>query len=121
MTATELQRAAWATLAASAPACWPVNTKLVEPTVAKVKTAILQHALTIALVGTHALGGMPGPLATTPAGEPSTRSVQYCVPQDDDSNISRFYCRRNAANPNRSEAGEHAKDIPTSAVTRQMQ
>ena len=107
---------------ASAPAYWSINTKLIEPTVAKVKTAILQHALSIALVGIHALGGVPRLLvATTPAGEPSTRSVQYCVPQDDDSNISRFYCRRNAANPNRSEAGEHAKDIPTSAVTRQMQ
>ena len=95
--------------------------ELVEPTVAKVKTAILQRALSIALVGIHALGGVPGlPVATTPAGEPSTRSVQYCVPQDDDSNISRFYCRRNAANTNQSEAGAHAKDIPTSAVTRQM-
>ena len=71
--------------AASAPTYWSINTKLVEPTVAKVKTAILQHALSIALVGIHALGGVPGlPAATTPAGEPSTRSVQYCVPQDDD-------------------------------------
>jgi hypothetical protein len=75
--------------AASAPAYWPINTKLVEPTVAKVKTAILQHALSIALVGIHVLGGVPGlPVATTPAGEPSTRSVQYCVPQDDDPNFT---------------------------------
>ena len=121
MTATELQRAAWATLAASAPACWPVTTKLVEPTVAKVKTAILQHALTIALVGTHALGGMPGPLASTPAGEPSTRSVQYCVPQDDDPDFYRFYCRRDAAKPHRSEAKKHTKDMPTITIARQMQ
>jgi hypothetical protein len=91
---------AWATLAASAPACWPVNTKLVEPTVAKVKTAILQHALTIALVGTHALAGVPGlPVTTTPAGERSTRLVQYCVPQDDDPDFYKVYCRRDAAKP----------------------
>ena len=88
------------TQAASAPASWPINTKLVEPTVAKVKTAILQHALSIALVGIHALGGAPGlPAATTLAGEPSTRSVQYCVPQDNDPNFYRVYCRRDAAKP----------------------
>ena len=111
-----------ATQADSAPASWPINTKLVEPTVAKVKTAILQHALSIALVGTHALGGVPGlPVATTPAGEPSTRLVQYCVPQDDDPNSYRFYCRRDAAKPYRSEAEAHAKDIPTSTIARQMQ
>ncbi len=99
-----------------------INAKLVEPMVAKVKAAIVQQALSIALVGIHALGGVPGlPVATTPAGEPSTRSVQYCVPQDDDLNISRFYCRRNAANPNRSEAGEHAKDMPSITIARQMQ
>jgi hypothetical protein len=111
-----------ATQAASAPAYWSINTKLIEPTVAKVKTAILQHALSIALVGIHALGGVPGlPAATTPAGEPSTRSVQYCVPQDDDPNSYRFYCRRDAAKPYRSEAEAHAKDIPTSTIARQMQ
>ena len=110
------------TEAASALAYWSTNTKLVGPTVAKVKTAILQHALSIALVGIHALGGVPGlPVATTPAGEPSTRSVQYCVPQDDDPNFYRFYCRRDAAKPYRSEAEEHAKDIPTSTIARQMQ
>jgi hypothetical protein len=90
--------------------------------VAKVKAAILQHALTIALVGTHALAGVPGlPVTTTPAGEPSTRLVQYCVPQDDDPNFFRFYCRRDAAKPYRSEAQEQAKDIPTSTIARQMQ
>jgi len=105
------------TQAASAPASWPINTKLVEPTVAKVKTAILQHALSIALVGIHALGGAPGlPAATMPAGEPSTRSVQYCVPQDDDPNFYRFYCRRDAAKPYRSEAEEHAKNSNCSSV-----
>ena len=119
MTALELQRVAEP---ASAPAYWSINTKLVEPTVAKVKTAILQHALSIALVGIHALGGVPGlPVATTPAGEPSTRSVQYCVPQDDDPNSYRFYCRRDAAEPYRFEAEEHAKDMPTSTIARQMQ
>ena len=119
MTALELQGVAYA---ASASAYWSINTKLVEPTVAKVKTAILQHALSIALVGTHALGGVPGlPVATTPAGEPSTRSVQYCVPQDDDPDSYRFYCRRDAAKPYRSEAEAHAKDIPTSTIARQMQ
>ena len=88
----------------------------------KGETAILQHALSIALVGIHALGGVPGlPAATTPAGEPSTRSVQYCVPQDDDPNSHRFYCRRNAAKPYRSEAEAHAKDMPTSTIARQMQ
>ena len=85
---------------------------------AKVKTAILQHALSIALVGTHALGGVPG---LPVAGEPSARSVQYCVPQDDDPNSYRFYCRRDAAKPYRSEAEAHAKDIPTSTIARQMQ
>ena len=96
--------------------------ELVEPAVAKVKTAILQHALSIALVGTHALGGVPGlPVATTPAGEPSTRSVQYCVPPDDNPNSHRFYCGRNAAKPYRSEAEAHTKDIPTSTISRQMQ
>ena len=110
------------TEAASARAYWSTNTKLVEPTVAKVKTAILQHALSFALVGMHALAGVPGlPVASTPAGEPSTRSVQYCVPQDDDPNSYRFYCRRDAAKPYRSEAEEHAKDIPTSTIARQMQ
>ena len=110
------------TQAASAPASWPINTKLVEPTVAKMKPAILQHALSIALVGIHALGGAPGlPEATMPAGEPSTRSVQYCVPQDDDPNSYRVYCRRDAAKPYRSEAGEHAKDMPTITIARQMQ
>jgi hypothetical protein len=90
--------------------------------VAKVKTAILQHALSIALVGIHALGGMPGlPVATTPAGEPSTRSVQYCVPQDDDPNPYRLYCGRDAAKPYRSEAGEHAKDTLSITIVRQMQ
>jgi hypothetical protein len=108
--------------AASASAYWSINTKLVEPTVAKVKTAILQHALSIALVGTHALGGVPGlPAATTPAGEPSTRSVQYCVPQDDDPNFYRFYCRRDAAEPYRFEAEERAKGMPTCTIARQMQ
>ena len=110
------------TEAASAPAYWSTNTNLVEPTVAKVKTARLQHALSIALVGIHTLGGVPGlPVATRPAGEPSTRSVQYCVPQDDDPNFYRFYCRRDAAKPYRSEAEAHAKDIPTSTIARQMQ
>jgi hypothetical protein len=90
--------------------------------VAKVKPAILQHALSIALVGIHALGGVPGlPVATTPAREPSTRSVQYCVPQDDDLNSYRFYCRRDAAKPYRPETGEHAKDMPTITIARQMQ
>ena len=85
-----------------------------EPTVAKVKTAILQHALSIALVGIHTLGGVPGlPVATRPAGEPPTRSVQYCVPQDDDPNFYRFYCRRDAAKPYRSETG--------ATIARQMQ
>ena len=84
---------------------------------ANVKTAILQHALSIALVGIHALGGVPGlPVATTPAGEPSTRSVQYCVPQDDDPNSYRFCCRRDAAKPYRSEAEEHAKNSNCSSV-----
>jgi hypothetical protein len=111
-----------ATQAASAPAHWSINTKLVEPTVAKVKTAILQHALSIALVGIHALAAVPGlPVATTPAREPSTRSVQYCVPQDDDTDFNRFYCRRGAAKPHRSEAEEHAKDMPTITIARQMQ
>ena len=111
-----------ATQAASAPAYWSINTKLVEPTVAKVKTAILQHALSIALVGIHALAAVPGlPVATTPAREPSTRSVQYCVPQDDDADFYRFYCRRDAAKPHRSEAEEHAKDMPTITIARQMQ
>ena len=64
------------------------------------KLAILQHALCIALVGIHALAGVPGlPVATAPAREPSTRSVQYCVPQDDDPNFYRVYCRRDAAKP----------------------
>jgi hypothetical protein len=90
--------------------------------VAKVKTAILQYALTIALVGMRALGGMPGlPVATTPAGEPSTRSVQYCVPQDDDPNPYRLYCRRDAAKPYRSETGQHAKDMASITIARQMQ
>jgi hypothetical protein len=90
--------------------------------VAKVKTAILQHALSIALVGIHALGGVPGlPVATTPAGEPSTLSVQYCVPQDDDSNFHRFYCRRDAAKPYRSGAEAHARDMPTITIARRMQ
>ena len=103
-------------------AYWSINTKLIEPTVAKVKTAILQHALSIALVGIHALGGVPRLLvATTPAGEPSTRSVQYCVPQDDDPNFYRFYCRRDAAEPYRFEAEERAKGMPTSTIARQMQ
>ena len=89
-----------ATQAASAPAYWSINTKLAEPTVAKMKPAILQHALCIALVGIHALAAVPGlPVATTPAREPSTRLVQYCVPQDDDPNFYRFYCRRDAAKP----------------------
>ena len=62
--------------AASAPAYWSINTKLVEPTVAKVKTAILQHALSIALVGIHALGGVPRlPVATTP--RVNRRPVQF--------------------------------------------
>jgi hypothetical protein len=114
MTAIELQGPAQATQAASAPAYWSINTKLVEPTVAKVKLAILQHALSIALAGIHALAAVPGlPVATTPAGEPSTRSVQYCVPQDDDPDFYRIYCRRDAAKPYRSEAEEHAKNIPT--------
>ena len=118
MTATELQGVS---PGSAAPAYWSINTQLAEPTVAKVKTAILQHALSIALVGIHALGGVPGlPVATTPAGEPSTRSVQYCVPQDDDPNSHRFYCGRNAAKPYRSEAEAHAKDIPTSTIARQM-
>jgi hypothetical protein len=87
-----------------------------------VKTAKLQYALSIALVSTHALGGMPGlPVATTPAGEPSTRSVQYCVRQDDDPNPYRFYCRRDAAKPYRSETEEHAKDMPSITIARQMQ
>ena len=108
--------------AASAPAYWSINTKLVEPTVAKVKTAILQYALSIALVGIHAPAGVPGlPVATTPAGEPSTRSVQYCVPEGDDANFHRFYCRRNAAKPYRSEAREHAKGMPTITIAGQMQ
>ena len=112
MTALELQRANRGGFSAG---YWSTNTKLVEPTVAKVKTAIVQYALSMALVDIHALAGMPGlPVATTPAGEPSTRSVQYCVPQDDDPNSYRFYCRRNAAKPYRSEAEAHAKDIPTS-------
>jgi hypothetical protein len=111
-----------ATQAASAPAYWSINTKLVEPTVARVKTAILQHASSIALVGIHALGGVLGlPAATTPAGEPSTRSVQYCVPHDDDPNFFRLYCRRDAAKPYRSEAGEHTKDMPTTTIATQVQ
>jgi hypothetical protein len=62
--------------------------------VAKVKIAMLQHALSIAVVGIHALGGVPGlSVATTPAGEPSTRFVQYCVPRDHDLNFGRLYCR----------------------------
>jgi hypothetical protein len=70
------------------------------PTVAKVKTAILQHALSIALVGIHTLGGVPGlPVAARPAGKPPTRSVQYCVPQDDDPDFYRVYCRRDTAKP----------------------
>ena len=119
MTATELQGVSPGSFSAG---LLVDQHKLVEPTVAKVKTAILQHALSIALVGIHALGGVPGlPAATTPAGEPSTRSVQYCVPQDDDPNSHRFYCGRNAAKPYRSEAEAHAKDIPTSTIARQMQ
>lgn len=95
--------------------------ELVEPTVAKVRTAMLRHALSIALVGIHALAGVPGlPVATTFAGEPSTRSVQYCVPQDDDPNSHGLYCRRHAAKPYRSEAGEHARDTPTITIARQM-
>ena len=118
MTATELQGVSPGSFSAG---LLVDQHKLVEPTVAKVKTAILQHALSIALVGIHALGGVPGlPAATTPAGEPSTRSVQYCVPQDDDPNSHRFYCGRNAAKPYRSEAEAHAKDIPTSTIARQM-
>jgi hypothetical protein len=86
------------------------------------KSAILQCTLSIALVGIHALGGMPGlPVATTPADEPSTRSVQYCVPQDDDPNPYRLYCRRDTGKPYRSEAGEHAKDMPSITIARQMQ
>ena len=86
------------------------------------KSAILRCTLSIALVGIHALGGMPGvPVATTPADERSTRSVQYCVPQDDDPNPYRLYCRRDTAKPYRSEAGEHAKDMPTVTIARQMQ
>jgi len=86
------------------------------------KSAILQCTLSIALVGIHALAGMPGlPVATTPADEPSTRSVQYCVPQDDDPNPYRLYCGRDAAKPYRSEAGEHSKDMPSITIARQMQ
>jgi hypothetical protein len=93
------------------------HTKLVEPTAAKMKTAILRHTVSIALVVMYAPEGLPGlPVATTPAGEASTRSVQYCVPQDDDPNFYRFYCRRDAAKPHRSEAEEHAKDTPTSTI-----
>ena len=111
-----------ATQAASAPTYWSINTKLDEPTVAKVKTVILQHALSIALVGMHALAAVPGlPVATTPADEPSTRLVQYCVPQDDDPNPYRLYCGRDTAKPYRSEAGEHAKDMPSITIARQMQ
>jgi hypothetical protein len=100
--------------AASAPAYWSINTKLGEPTVAKVKLAILQHALSIALAGIHALAAVPGlPEATTPAVEPSTRSVQYCVPQDDDPDFYRIYCRRDTAKPYRSETG--------ATIARQMQ
>jgi hypothetical protein len=85
------------------------------------KRAILQYALSIVLVGIHAFGGVPGlPVATTPTGEPSTRSVQYCVPQDDDPNPYRFYCRRDAAKPYRSKTGEHAKDMPSITIARQM-
>ena len=111
MTALELQRVSRAGFSAG-----PLVDKheLVEPTVAKVKTAILQHALSIALVGIHTLGGVPGlPVATRPAGKPPTRSVQYCVPQDDDPNFYRFYCRRDAAKPYRSETG--------ATIARQMQ
>ena len=116
MTATELQGVSPGSFSAG---LLVDQHKLVEPTVAKVKTAILQHALSIALVGIDVLGGVPG-LPATPAGEPSTRSVQYCVPQDDDPNSHRFYCGRNAAKPYRSEAETHAKDIPTSTIARQM-
>jgi hypothetical protein len=113
---------AQAAQAESASAYWSINTKLVEPTVAKVSTAILQHALSIALVGIHPLAGVPGlPVATMPAVEPSTRLVQYCVPQDDDPNPYRLYCRRDAAKPYRSETGEHAKDMANITIARQMQ
>ena len=111
MTATELQGVSPGSFSAG---LLVDQHELVEPTVAKVKTAILQHALSIALVGIHALGGVPGlPVATTPAREPSTRSVQYCVPQDDDPDFYRIYCRRDAAKPYRSETG--------ATIARQMQ
>ena len=122
MTAIELQGASPGNPGSFSAGLLVDQHELVEPTVAKVKTAILQHALSIALVGIHALGGVPRLLvATTPAGEPSTRSVQYCVPQEDDPNFYRFYCRRDAAEPYRFEAEAHAKDIPTSTIARQMQ
>jgi hypothetical protein len=79
-----------------------------------VKIAMLQHALSIAVVGIHALGGVPGlSVATTPAGEPSIRFVQYCVPRDHDLNFGRLYCRGDTAKPYPSEAEERAKDMPT--------
>ena len=110
MTAIELQGAS------------PGNPGSVSAGLAKVETAILQHALSIALVGIHELAAVPGlPVATTPAREPSTRSVQYCVPQDDDPDFYRIYCRRDAAKPYRSEAGEHAKDMPTITIANHMQ
>ena len=52
MTATELQGLSPGSFSAG---LLVDQHKLVEPTVAKVKTAILQHALSIALVGIHAL------------------------------------------------------------------
>ena len=85
-------------------------------------TALELQGVAYALVGIHALAAVPGlPVATPPAGEPSTRSVQYCVPQDDDPDSYRFYCRRDAAKPYRSEAEAHAKDMPTSTIATQMQ
>jgi hypothetical protein len=55
MTAIELQGASPGNPGSFSAGLLVDHTKLIEPTVAKVKTAILQHALSIALVDIHAL------------------------------------------------------------------
>jgi hypothetical protein len=83
---------------------------------------MLEYTSRLGLVALLALGASDhGPGSVGPKVELLSQVAQYCVPQNDDPNSHRLYCRRDAAWPHRSEAGEHAKDMPTITIAGQMQ
>jgi hypothetical protein len=83
---------------------------------------MLEYTSRLGLVALLALGASDhGSGSVVPKVELLSQVAQYCVPPDDDPNSYRRYCRRDAAKPYRSEAGEPAKNMPTITIARQMQ